>query len=68
MQSYGDFRLIPTKQTISGREACGAYTKNAAEMAMLAITVAKLLLSFFVSFYILYVSSTSSQRRCWGSM
>ena len=41
MQSYGDFRLIPTKQTISGREACGAYTKFAAEMAMLAITVAK---------------------------
>ena len=41
MQSYDDFRLIPTKQTISGREACGAYTKFAAEMAMLAITVAK---------------------------
>ena len=41
MQSYDDFRLIPTKQTISGREACGAYTKNAAETANHAITVAK---------------------------
>jgi len=42
MQSYGDFWLIPTKQMISDREACGAYTEIATEAANLAITVAKL--------------------------
>jgi len=36
MQRYGDFRLFPKKQMISGREACGAYTKFAAEVARLA--------------------------------
>jgi len=41
MQSYGHFQLVPTKSMISSRDACGAYTKFAAEMAMLAITVAK---------------------------
>ncbi len=41
MQSYDDFRLIPTKQLISAREACGAYTRFATETADLAITAAK---------------------------
>ena len=41
MQSYDDFRLFPTKEKISGREAYGAYTKFATETANLAITVAK---------------------------
>ena len=36
MQRYGDFRLFPKKQMISGREACGAYTKFAADTARLA--------------------------------
>jgi len=45
MQRYGDFQHKKQKGMISGREACGAYTKIAAEMAMLAITVAKKRLS-----------------------
>jgi hypothetical protein len=41
VQSYDDFRLFPTKEKISGREACGAYTRFATETANLAITAAK---------------------------
>lgn len=40
MQSYGDLWPVPTKMVIFGREACGAYTKFAADMASLAITAA----------------------------
>ena len=47
MQSYDDFRLFPTKEKISGREACGAYTRFATETANLAITVAK---TFFLPY------------------
>ncbi len=41
MQSYGDFHLKTIKNIFFAREAYGAYTKFAAETAMLAITVAK---------------------------
>jgi len=47
VQSYDDFRLFPTKEKISGREACGAYTRFATETANLAITVAK---TFFLPY------------------
>ena len=40
MQRYGDLWLTPIKKMISASRAYGAYTKFAAEMANLAITVA----------------------------